>query len=542
MDTSASSDSPRRSSADWWTLQNAAQRELARRNPDSLLDWSLAHRFFQGTPMQLIPALRAIYEDRHPIVVIQKAAQVFASEYLVNTALWAADTCQGKRGNVLFVMPTQTRVNDFSQARIDRAIGDSPYLRHRLMPSPPARPGPIRQSLKKIGPGYIYLRGSDSRRQLTSVDADVVLLDEYDLMADGVLALAQKRLASSRLGWMRVASTPRIPEAGINGLFLASDQRYYLLRCPACRTEQRLTWDTNVDLKRGLVVCRLQRCRKPLDLWAPGRWEAAAAGNDRVHGYHLNRLYSPLANVAQMILESEETSPIAQQEFQNSVLGETFVPPGGRLTLDVIDRCRRDYVMPESSLADTYMGVDVGTRMHVVIRERVSEEPLRTRAVFIGEVSASEELLALAARYRVRGAVIDALPEQRLAIEFAQHGSFDGRIAFYSRHDPGHESGWENGVHVEKLNRTQALEELFHAFELGLAELPGDARRAGGRFRDGVGEYYRQVMAVTRVLEQNAAGNWIAKYVDNGKPDHFAHAELYCMRAAIRGRGSFFFI
>jgi hypothetical protein len=523
-------------------LQNTARRELARRNPDSLLDWSLAHRFFQGTPMRLIPALRDIYQDRHPFVVIQKAAQVFASEYLVNTALWAADTCQGGRGNVLFVMPTQTQVNDFSQARIDRAIGDSAYLRERLMPLPPGRAGPVRQSLKKVGRGYIYLRGADSRRQLTSVDADVVLLDEYDLMADGVLALAQKRLASSRLGWLRVASTPRLPEAGINGLFLASDQRYYVLRCPACRTEQRLTWDANVDPKRALVVCRLKRCRKPLDLWTPGRWEAAAPGNDRVHGYHLNRLYSPLANLAQVILESEETSPAAQLEFQNSVLGETFVPPGGRLTLDVIDRCRRDYVMPASSFADTYMGVDVGTRMHVVIRERITEEPLRTRAVFIGDVTTLPELLELAARYHVQGAVIDAQPEQRLAIEFAQSSSFDGAVAFYSRYEPGHASGWESGVRVERLNRTQAFEELFLAFEQEAAELPADARRTAGRFRDGVGEYYRQVMALTRVLEQNNAGNWVARYVDNGKPDHFAHAELYCMRAAIRGRRSWYWL
>ncbi|MDP9237619.1 MAG: hypothetical protein M3P30_09535, partial [Chloroflexota bacterium] len=85
---------------------------------------------------------------------------------------------------------------------------------------------------------------------------------------------------------------------------------------------------------------------------------------------------------------------------------------------------------------------------------------------------------------------------------------------------------------------TQAIEELFHAMELGYMALPSDARRAGGRVRDGVGEYYRQMMALTRVLEQNAAGNWISKFVDSGKPDHFAHAELYCMRAAIRGRAA----
>lgn len=480
--------------------------------------------------MRLIPALQAIYADRHPFIVVQKAAQVFISEYLINTALWAADTGQGDRGNVFFVMPTQTQVNDFSQARLDRAIGDSPYLQQRLSP-PPARPGPLRQNLKKVGPGYIYLRGADSRRQLTSVDADVVLLDEYDLMAEGVLPLAQKRLASSRLGWMRVASTPRLPEAGINALFLQSDQRSYLLRCGACRTDQRLTWDDNVDPQRGVVVCRLRRCRKPLDLWLPGRWEAAAPGNDRIHGYHLNRLYSPLANIAQMVLESEETAPGALQEFQNSVLGETFVPPGGRLSLDALDRCRRDYQMPASSLSETFMGVDVGTRLHVVIRERLSVDPLRTRALFVGEVARLEELFELAQRYHVRAAVIDAQPEQRLAIEFARSRQLEAAVAFYSRNDPGHERGYENGVRVERLNRTQALEELFELFRTEAAELPRDARRLGGRVRDGVGEYYRQMMALSRVLEQNAAGNWVARYVDAGKPDHYAHAELYCMRA-----------
>ncbi len=304
MATSTFEALPMKSSADWLNLQIAAQQELARRNPNSLLDWALAYRFLQGRPMRLIPALQDLYRDTHPFIVIQKAAQVFISEYLINTALWVADTGQGGRGNALYVMPTQGHVDDFSQARFDKAIGESLYLQQRLFPPPPGRQGPARQRLKKVGAGYIYLRGADSRRQLTSVDADVVLLDEYDLMAEGVLELAQKRLASSRLGWLRVASTPRLPEAGINALFLQSDQRYYFLKCPGCGLAQRLEWEENVDEKRGLVVCRPRRCRKPLDLWAPGRWEAAAPGNDRVRGYHINRLYSPLANIPQMVYES----------------------------------------------------------------------------------------------------------------------------------------------------------------------------------------------------------------------------------------------
>ena len=66
-----------------------------------------------------------------------------------------------------------------------------------------------------------------------------------------------------------------------------------------------------------------------------------------MRGYHLSRLYSPLANLRQMVYESEATTSSEIQEFQNSVLGETFVPPGGSLSLDLLDRCRRDYDLPE---------------------------------------------------------------------------------------------------------------------------------------------------------------------------------------------------
>ncbi len=165
--------------------------------------------------MRLIPALRGLYEDRHPRIVVQKAAQVFVSEYLINTALWCADSGQGGRGIALFVMPTQTQADDFSQARFDKAIGESPYLQSRLFPAPPGRQGPANLRLKNVGLGYLYLRGSDARRrQLTSIDADVVLLDEYDLMREGTLELAQERLASSRLGLLRAASTPAAARGG----------------------------------------------------------------------------------------------------------------------------------------------------------------------------------------------------------------------------------------------------------------------------------------------------------------------------------------
>ena len=70
------------------------------------------------------------------------------------------------------------------------------------------------------------------------------------------------------------------------------------------------------------------------------------------------------------------------------------------------------------------------------------------------------------------------------------------------------------------------------------AEFARNARQLGSdRVRDGFGDYYRQVMAPKRQLEQDAQGNWISRYDEHGKPDHYAHAETYCLQAMLAPRG-----
>ena len=77
-------------SDDSLALTIAARIELARRHPHDLALWSEAYRFFGDRPMELSPQLRGLYEDNHPRIVVMKAAQVGISEWLLNTALWAA--------------------------------------------------------------------------------------------------------------------------------------------------------------------------------------------------------------------------------------------------------------------------------------------------------------------------------------------------------------------------------------------------------------------------------------------------------------------
>ena len=182
-----------------------------------------------------------------------------------------------------------------------------------------------------------------------------------------------------------------------------------------------------------------------------------------------------------------------------------------------------------------YMGVDVGIKLHVVIRRHLKEN--RTRALFIGEVDTFEELGELMTLYDVRRCVVDALPDVHKAREFARAWPRKVWLAYYGRQDADHHwvKGTGSDVATVHINRVQALDEVFEIFRQGKAELPSDARHLGGRVQHGFGEYYREMMALKRTLEENAQGNWVSRYVAEGKADHYAHAEVYCMLAGKHG-------
>ena len=91
-------------------------------DPIDLLEWTRKNRLINGHEVNLPLSQYGIYEDLSPDVVVLKGTQVFISEYLVNLSLWAIDSKYADRGNVLYMMPTQLLMDDFSQSRMDKAI------------------------------------------------------------------------------------------------------------------------------------------------------------------------------------------------------------------------------------------------------------------------------------------------------------------------------------------------------------------------------------------------------------------------------------
>jgi len=547
-----------------------------------LLTWTMLHRrmLIPERPFDLAghPFLREVYESRARVLVVRKASQVGASEYLITYGLHGAD----QRGaTVLYLFPTDTHVSDFSAARLGPALEASPYLAQVVEEGgPPAvkgtggrRRGADRVTLKRVRDRFVYFRGAQvgkdgSAPQLKSIDADVLILDEVDEMDSRAPEIALKRLGHSRIAEERWVSTPSYPGMGIEGAWERSDQREWHVRCGHCGHWQALTidhvvteWDSlqrptrwngqrpdrskpdlsgrdraaNVPYEdRAWAAC--ERCGGKVDRLGRGEWVATWPGRDVV-GFHPTKLHSPRVELIDIVRALQTTDETRRKECYNQDLGLPYVPRGGQLTGAILDKCRREYghgVLPAKQ--GTVMGVDVGKVLHGVIRARTEDGSMQ---VWAGEVDSFEELGRMCRRYNVQRLVIDALPETRKARELQQVlGEGVVWLAYYVSQRIGTKRAepiqWDNDNGVVNLDRTRSLDRMLSRFYEGVATLPGDAREIPG--------YYEHMTGPVRVIEDGPGGERVARYVCQGA-DHLFHAENYAMvagEAPEAGRGFVF--
>lgn len=468
--------------------------------------------------------LRELYADESERIVVMKASQIGISEWCVNTALWFADT---RGGNVLYCMPTQKNMDDFSQARVSPRIDVSSYLQVRSTRIDGTR-GIDNVRLRELGKSYLYFRGSDQPKQIITIDADLLIRDELDWMTPKHVLMMEKRLGASTFKWIRDVSTPTYPEFGIHKEFLETDRRRYMLRCPHCGKNgwQELDFFENVkykldsdgEVKEAKVVC--VRCGKPLDRLSKGEWKPDYPSRS-LRGYKVNKLYSPLTSITELVRNSKRTSESDQQIFFNFDLGIVRSPKGGKVGRDLILACRdMGYEMPVTSMEPCSMGVDVGHVLNVRISQLT---PQGRRAVFIGEVSGFADLSDLMLRFRVVSCCIDALPETRKVKEFADEFKGKVRLVYFTNQKELYRFEKDKEGYVQiNCSRTQLLDEVAAEFATMRNILPRNVEE--------VPDYVKQVTAPVRVIEQDNQGRDVPRWISSG-PDHYMFAEAYDLLA-----------
>ena len=507
----------------------------------SVLDWTARHRSLLSPDRALDFGrhlyLRGLYECEAEKIVVMKGSQMGVSEYLISYGMHGADQ---RDATVLYIFPTDTHVSDFSTGRIGPAIEASPYLTSIVVDAAGSQQrGADRVTLKRIRNRFLYLRGAkiapDGRApQLESIDADILIFDEFDEMDARAPHKARKRLDHSALAEERLASIPTYAGRGVHAEFLQSDQRHWHVRCEHCGKRQVLTIDHIVTGRdeldrpvrwhgypdRAWAACA--SCGKKLDHLAAGEWIAAEPGKS-IAGFHVPKLFSPavtLLDVVKRLLNIDES---ARRETITHDLALPYTPRGGALTGDLLDACRREYELQPSQADACVMGIDVGSLLHVVIRGQPDAETGERPQRFVGQIGAWDELDRLMNLYQVKVAVIDGMPETTKAREFqARHPPGHVWLAYYVAQKSSTRAvepwAWDALKGVVDLDRTRTLDEMYAGLLTGKLTLPARARD--------IPDYYAHLKASVRVIDGG-----VARYVESG-PDHYCHAENYCTVAS----------
>lgn len=524
-------------------------RKLPKEDIDNLLEWTLAKRPYLGPGRKFEidnhQYLKEIYSQQYKEVVLMKASQMGASEWLVS---YAAHVCDQRNGNVLYVFPTEGHVSDFSTARLGPAIEASEYLSKIVIDGSGSGGlrGSDRITLKRIRDRFLYFRGSKVQTdgkapQLKSIDADCLILDEVDELDPRAPAIARKRLghAKAELGNILWVSTPTYPGTGIHEQFLESDQRIWHIRCDHCNQWQPLEinqvvleWDDlgrpvewhGKSENRAWIAC--YNCDAELDRLAEGQWVAKYPEKEKI-GYHLTKLFSAQTPLRDVINNLDTVDETKKREAYNQDLGIPYSPRGGSLDSEQLDACRRNYGHGPHARKTCYMGIDVGRVLHVIVRTSPDFETGETMQLYAGETT-WEHLPNLVKIYRPRTIVLDANPETTKAREFQEmYPRNMVWVAYYPNFTQGSKKEekmvWNPRERTVLLDRTRVLDETMAGFYGRISTLPAHAR--------GIRDYYSHMTASVRILKEDSTGAEIARYIENGA-DHYFHAEVYCLAAA----------
>jgi hypothetical protein len=485
------------------------------------------HQNIRGEPMTFHdkPYLISIYKDTAKRITMQSSVQTGKSEFLIISALSYAE-----RGfQVMYVLPQEDIRNTFVANRIDPLIKRVPYYASQMRI---AGGTSANRGLKHYGRGTIFFVYSGSTTAFIEKPIDAIVSDEVDRFDLHNYEKADDRMTASPHKIKYEASNPSVDNYGVNRSYLESDQRQFFVKCPHCQQWQIMDWFRNVVMQtddekyilrdrewdrgsnRDIYVFCI-KCSKPLDrfttkaVWVPKYPEI----KDH-HGYHIHQMMSGYVLVHEMwskFLKGLEDD-VAMQVFFNSILGTTYAMKGAKLTDALLNRCKRKYLMPVTGSA-CVMGIDVGKRLHVVVREPLPDGTLRL--VFAGTLAEFEDVDELMTRYQVRCFVVDCMPETRKSKDLVSRFRGKGYMARYTNGLV--ELAVDNDKRVVSADRTMLMDRVNKAFQQEQLLLPANAQSLDG------GDYYALLKTPTRIFdEERNQFTWV------GDPDHYFHAEVYC--------------
>jgi hypothetical protein len=464
------------------------------------------------------------YKDTHPFQVEIKGTQLGLTSKAILRVFHTAKYGGSNYRGIGYYFPSRSDVTDLSKIRITSLIEDNPETIGTWIKETDAA------NVKKILNTALYLRGMKSRVGMKSAPMDLVVFDELDEAPPKSVDMIMERMAHSEAGEMLFLSNPTMPDYGIDKLWQTTDMRYWLLKCPKCNHYTNLV-DTFPDCLltvKGKVIRACEKCHSELDP-SIGEWVAKRPQITERRGRQYSQLYSQTKMTApDLILQTYRTTTNLT-DFYNLKIGIAYVEAQNRLSMqEVLDCCGTSGIASESEVG-TYMGVDQGNTLHVVIGKPC--ENRTGEVIYLGVHKGNDsknekdesgwfELDALMNRFKVVRCVVDALPNTKFARNFADR--FRGRVYlnFYNEYQKG-SLKWNDPQLLVQGNRTETLDASHNVITTQNIILPRES--------DLVRLFALHMHNVAKKLEvDEETGSQRYTYLRLGE-DHFRHAFNYFM-------------
>lgn len=315
--------------------------------------WITKNRFMDFVPFQFSsrkfankfrPWLIAPCDDMSKTVVVKKARQMGVTELFISNMVYMSSLV---RCRTVYALPKDPKAREISNQRM-KPVGVKGH--------PNAFHGEV---LERIIPGWkdvmnrsiipvhgggtsdIVITGSWNEDLGESTAADRVFLDEYDRMKPGVISAFRESLSASRMGHLRIFSTPTFPKMGVDGQYERSDKCRWVYKCTCCGHRQYLN-RINIAQRRGpeSLIQRLEaydntakvpdgtfsivcvKCQADLDRWnAKAEWVAEKTDGE-IRGYSISQL-DCVWFTADMIMRKLREHKI-MSKWVNYNLGEAY--------------------------------------------------------------------------------------------------------------------------------------------------------------------------------------------------------------------------
>ena len=429
--------------------------------------------------------LTDLYDCWADRIVIKKSAQVGATTYGILRALWLG---KFNKVVVIFTMPKSSDISDFSQARVN------PIVRYSGIE---ANVDNVR--LKQIESSFIHLRGTWGETEAISVPADLLIHDEIDRSKPDVIEMYEERLSASELKWKVLMSTPTIPNFGISAEFQKSDQREWVVKCPAGHSQ--IIRESNI--KDGEFRCI--KCGRILNR-ANGHWEKRNPKSE-IAGFHITQLIAPWISAKDIIKKRNDYK--FKRDYYNFVLGEEYAGGSGMVTRADIISCVKN-ITDYSGKA--VVGVDWGDTSWAVVRKG-------NRIIHLAKITDdtrkhAQRVAELMEKFRA-DAVCDfgyGDTKNKQLIDW-----FPGRVWMCVYSDGVIFPKFNKEKHIVNIDRTRSIEEELAEIKDGTLEIQP---------QDLVEDFIQHHLNLASKKVEDKHGK-IRTIIERSGPDHFVHANNY---------------